>query len=67
MYNSKQQQKQIENAGVDFATYATIDGVEDPAFVNSAVEWMKENMLSEDTAYDTRKAKKENDDDDDDD
>ena len=56
---SKIKQKQIENAGVDFATYATIDGVEDPAFVNSAVEWMKENMLSEDTAYDTRKAKKE--------
>ena len=56
---SKIKQKQIENAGVDFATYATIDGVEDPAFVNAAVEWMKENMLSEDTAYDTRKAKKE--------
>ena len=56
---TKIKQKQIENAGIDFATYTTIDGAEDPAFVNTAVEWMKENMLSDETAYDTRKAKKE--------
>ena len=54
---TKIKQKQIENAGVLFDTYTTVDGVEDPAFVNTAVEWMKDNMIKQD--YDTRTEKKE--------
>ena len=54
---TKIKQKQIENAGVLFDTYTTVDGVQDPAFVNTAVEWMKDNMIKED--YDTRTEKKE--------
>lgn len=49
-------QKSIENAAIDGTGFDTIDGVYDPTFVNTNIEWMNENMNPVD--YKPRKEKR---------